>query len=83
MAYEEADGAFGKLADEELLQTSMQRIRSRVEPKTWDAFRLTALESRPANEVATTLNMNVEAVYAARCRIQRMITQEVRKLDEE
>ena len=83
VAYEELESAFDKLAEQELLQASLVRIQERVEPKSWDAFYLTAFESRPAAEVAASLNMNVDAVYAARCRIQRMITQEVKRLDEE
>lgn len=83
VAYEELEGAFGKLADYELLQTSMEKVRSRIEPKSWDAFRMTALESSPAVEVASLLKMNVDAVYAARCRIQRLITQEYKRLDED
>lgn len=83
IAYEELEGAFGKLATQELLETSMSRIRQRVEPKSWEAFRLTALESLPAGEVASLLQMRVDAVYAARCRIQRMITREYKRLDNE
>lgn len=82
-AYEELEGAFDKLAEHELLQASIDSIRQRIESKSWDAFRLTALESRPAAEVAILLEMNVDAVYAARCRIQRMITQEFKRLDED
>lgn len=83
IAYEELEGAFGKLAEQELLQTSLDRIRKRVESKSWEAFHMTAFESRSAIEVAGLLGMNVDAVYAARCRIQRMITQEYKRLDEE
>lgn len=83
LPYEELEGAFEKLAVHELLQTSLERIRRRVEPKSWDAFHMTAFESRPAAEVAQTLDMNVDAVYATRCRIQRMITQEYKRLDDE
>lgn len=83
LAYDELDSAFTTLAEEELLQSSIARIRARVELSSWEAFRLTALESRPAAEVAASLKMNVDAVYAARCRVQRMITQEIKRLDVE
>ncbi len=41
------DGLVQHLAEEfrrELLDEAMARVRPRVEPRTWDAFRLTALE---------------------------------------
>src|SRR5262249_38603003 len=38
--------------DRELLDEATTRVRLRVEPRTWDAFRLMALEGRPAAEAA-------------------------------
>ncbi len=61
----------------------MDRTRARVEDKTWQAFELTALQFKPAVEVAELLGMRVEAVYAARCRVQRWITDEIARLDRE
>ena len=79
----ELEAAFDALIVQELLQTSIERVRERIEEKSWDVFRLTALESSPAIEVAERLGMKIEAVYAARCRVQRMITQEFRRLDQQ
>ena len=82
-AYENLAEQLDSLAVQELLQASMDRTRARVEEKTWQAFQLTAIELQPANQVAELLDMRVDAVYAARCRIQRWITEEYTRLDQQ
>lgn len=64
----------------ELIETSISRVKKRVEPKTWEAFRLTALEDMPGAEVASLLGMRVESVYMSRCRVQRHIALELERL---
>ncbi len=44
----------------------MAQVRSKVEPITWDAFHLTAVEGLPSATVAQRLVMAVGNVYAAR-----------------
>ena len=44
------------------------RVEAEVAPHTWAAFLATAVENRPAAEVAAELNLTVGAVYAAKCR---------------
>ena len=80
-AYQSLEADFEKLAMHELLQSSMSVVKRRVEAKTWQAFHLTAMEQMPAGQVAVQLGMQVDAVYAARCRVQRLITQEYKRLD--
>ena len=82
-AHRDLEDQMDRLAVEELLQASMERARARVEEKTWQSFEFTALQLRPAVEVANALGMNVDAVYAARCRVQRCITEEFERLDQE
>jgi RNA polymerase sigma-70 factor (ECF subfamily) len=60
----------------------MARVQLRVEPRTWEAFRLTALEGCSGAEVGTRLGLQVAAVFQARSRVQRMLQAEVRTLDE-
>jgi RNA polymerase sigma-70 factor (ECF subfamily) len=67
--------------DHELLETAMLRVRLRVAVHNWDAFRLTALEGVPAREAAQQLGMKVANVYAARSSVQRLVREEVQKLD--
>jgi RNA polymerase sigma-70 factor (ECF subfamily) len=67
--------------DQELLEEAMARVRLRVTPPTWEAFRQTALEGRSGAETAERLAMQVTAVFKARSRVQKMIQDEVRKLE--
>jgi RNA polymerase sigma-70 factor (ECF subfamily) len=72
---------FDRLAHQELLQTCMDAVRGRVESTTWQAFSMTALDEKPAQEVAVQLGLSVGAVYMARSRVQRHIADELKKLD--
>ena len=57
------------------------RVRLRVAPHTWDAFRLVALEGLPVAEVAAAVRMQVAMVYVAKSKVQKMIQEEIRKLE--
>ncbi len=59
--------------DRELLQEAMVRVRLRVEPHTWEAFRLTALERNGGAAVAEQLGMKVATVFKAKSKVQRML----------
>jgi RNA polymerase sigma-70 factor (ECF subfamily) len=69
--------------DQELLELAIKRVQLRVEPHTWDAFRLTALEGRSGAEAAARLGMKVASLFAARSKVQKMIQEEVRQLQGE
>ena len=58
-------------------------VHARVEPQTWEAFRLTACENRPGEDVAAALGMNVTAVFKAKSRVLQYIRQEIERLDGE
>ena len=66
--------------DQELLTVATVRVQARVEPRTWEAFRLLALEGWPGTRAAAELGMRVGTVFMARCKVQRMLREEVRKL---
>jgi RNA polymerase sigma-70 factor (ECF subfamily) len=66
--------------DLELLEEAMAVVCRRVEQGTWEAFRLTALEGVPAAEVARRLNKRIATVYVARSKVQRMLQEEVERL---
>ncbi len=65
--------------DRELLEKAMTHVQSRVEPKTWEAFCLLALEERPGKEVAAALAMPVMAVYMAKTRVKQFLKEELTK----
>lgn len=72
---------FDSLAQQELFLACLDAVRKRVEPSTWQAFSMTALDEKPAREVAEQLGLSVGAVYVARGRVQRHIGDELKKLD--
>ena len=67
--------------DEELLKEAALRVRIRVEPRTWDAFRLLALEGRSGAEAAKMLGMKVGTLFVARSKAQRMLREELARLE--
>jgi RNA polymerase sigma-70 factor (ECF subfamily) len=67
--------------DRELLDEAMKRVRLRVEPQTWEAFRLTALERLSGAEVAGRLGVAVTAVFKAKSRVQKMLREELRQFE--
>jgi RNA polymerase sigma-70 factor (ECF subfamily) len=69
--------------DQEMLKEAAARVRLRVEPRTWDAFHLLAVEGRSGAEVAQQLQMKVATVFVARSKVQRMLREEVSRLDRE
>lgn len=69
--------------DLELLEAAKMRVRLRVAPRTWDAFRLVALEGRPVPEVAAQVQLQVAMVYVARRKVQKMLQEEIGKLERE
>ena len=58
-------------------------VHARVEPQTWEAFRLTSCEHRSGEDVAAALGMNVTAVFKAKSRVLQWIRQEIERLDGE
>ncbi|VTU02233.1 sigma-70 family rna polymerase sigma factor : RNA polymerase sigma factor, sigma-70 family OS=Singulisphaera acidiphila (strain ATCC BAA-1392 / DSM 18658 / VKM B-2454 / MOB10) GN=Sinac_3619 PE=4 SV=1: Sigma70_r2 [Gemmataceae bacterium] len=81
---EARDDLVGRLEaefDRELLDTAAAQVRLRVEPRTWDAFALTAIDGLSGAEAAAKLGMKVAAVYVAKGRVQKMLQDEVRSLD--
>jgi len=67
--------------DRELLDEAMTRVRGRVAPQTWEAFRLTAIEGLSGAEASERVPMKVAQVFVARRRVQKMLQEEVSKLE--
>jgi RNA polymerase sigma factor (sigma-70 family) len=63
--------------EREVLKEAMDRVERRVQPKSWSAFRLLAIEGRPGAAVADKLGMTVAAAFMARSRVQAMLRGEV------
>jgi RNA polymerase sigma-70 factor (ECF subfamily) len=67
--------------DLELLEAAKARVRLRVAPHTWEAFRLLALEGLPVAEVAARVRLQVAMVYVAKSKVQKMLREEIGKLE--
>jgi RNA polymerase sigma-70 factor (ECF subfamily) len=67
--------------DLDLLEAAKDRVRLRVAPHTWEAFRLTALEGVPVAEVAARVSLQVAMVYVAKSKVQKMLREEIAKLE--
>ena len=67
--------------DHELLEAAKLQVRLRVAPHTWEAFRLVAIEGIAAEDVAANVGMQVAMVYVAKSKVQKMLREEIRKLE--
>jgi RNA polymerase sigma-70 factor (ECF subfamily) len=67
--------------DRELLEEAIVRVRLRVAPQTWQAFRLTALDGLSGAEAAGKIPMQVAQVFVAKRRVQKMLREEIAKLE--
>ena len=71
----------GEEFDRELLDEAMARVRARVVPRTWEAFERTALKGESGADAGRALGMKVATVFVAKSKVQRMIQEELRKLE--
>ena len=67
--------------DQELLELAKEQVSQRVEPHTWEAFRLTALEGLPGAAAAEQLGLTAYVVFKAKSKVQRMLKEEVARLE--
>jgi RNA polymerase sigma-70 factor (ECF subfamily) len=70
-----------KQFDQEVLEEATARVRLRIEPVTWEAFHLLAVEGLSGVEAARRLNRTVAAVFKAKTRVQAMLRDEVTRLE--
>jgi RNA polymerase sigma-70 factor (ECF subfamily) len=66
--------------EREVMDEAMARVRLRVQPHTWEAFRMVALDGMSGAAVGERLGMKVATVYVARSKVQKMLQEEVRRL---
>ena len=67
--------------DQDLLDLAMRLVQKRVQPQTWEAFRLLALEGQPGKEVSAHLGMKLSSVWVARHNVQRKIQSTLQRLE--
>jgi RNA polymerase sigma factor (sigma-70 family) len=57
-------------------EEAQEAVRSRVDPETWRAYWLVAIEDQPLREAAESLGKSYTAVYTGYKRVDRMLRQE-------
>jgi RNA polymerase sigma-70 factor (ECF subfamily) len=67
--------------DLELLSEAECRVRKRVAPSTWEAYRLTTAEGLSGAEAAGRLGVRVTAVFVSKSNVLKQLRDEVRVLD--
>ncbi len=81
---EDSTSDLSKVWDEEHDRHVTERLLELIKPsfnaKTWQAFKGVAIEDRPAAEVASELDMTVNAVFIAKSRVLSRLRQEGRGL---
>jgi RNA polymerase sigma factor (sigma-70 family) len=81
---EARDDLLRRIEDEfdlELLEQAMAVVRERVEPATWEAFRLTALEGMSGADAARRLGKQVATVYVLRSNVQKLLQAAIADLE--
>lgn len=64
----------------DVVRGALSLVRTRTASTTWDAFWLTTIENRKAEEVAHELGLSVESVYQAKSRILSRIRKEIDRI---
>lgn len=67
--------------DQEILAEATARVQLRIDPTTWQAYQLLAIEGLSGAEAAKRLERTVAAVFKARTRVQTMLREEVARLE--
>jgi RNA polymerase sigma-70 factor (ECF subfamily) len=80
-ARDDLERQLGELFDREILEEAMARVRERVAPHTWEAFRLLTFEGLRGADVAPRVGMQVTMVYVAKSKVQKMLREEIDALE--
>lgn len=79
------DARFDDVWEEEwrrhLLTQALEELRATVQPVTFSAFQMYAIQGRPVREVANFLQLSVDSVYVAKNRCIAGLKRIVEKLD--
>lgn len=81
-----AHDEFAKLWDREygqsLIHWAAEQIRHQFQEQTWQAFWKTAVEEQKPVNVAKALGTSIQAVYIAKSRVLKRLTEKVREIDD-
>jgi RNA polymerase sigma-70 factor, ECF subfamily len=65
-----------------LVRHVLDAVKAEFEPSTWQAFWLTAVEGKPAAEVAEATGLSVASVYQAKSRVLKRLRQRLAEVPE-
>jgi RNA polymerase sigma factor (sigma-70 family) len=68
--------------DQELLEAATIQVRFRIQPETWEIFRRLVYEGISGADVASQMNIRIAAVYMAKSRVQKMLKEEIARLEQ-
>jgi RNA polymerase sigma-70 factor (ECF subfamily) len=80
-ARDDLEARLAEAFDLEVLEAATARVRERVAERTWEAFRLTALDGLAAAEAAARLGMPVANVFKAKSNVRKWLQEEIRLLE--
>ncbi len=80
-APEDSDEASALAVKANLARRAVAIMQDNFEPRTWQAFWQTAVEHRPAADVAGDLGISTAAVYMAKSRVLRRLRKELDGLE--
>lgn len=72
---------FDAWAMEELLNMAHSRVRRRVEPETWECYRLFVLENEPIVAVTAAMNAEPQMIYARVFRVRRLVREDMERIE--
>jgi RNA polymerase sigma-70 factor (ECF subfamily) len=67
----------------EIFEEALRRVQQQVPAHHWEAFRLTALENLSGAEAAARVGMKVATLFTTRSKVQKLVQEEARRLEEE
>lgn len=73
-------GEWDSIFCQQLLKAACDRIQSRLQPSTWESFKLTWLHNLPAAEASTQLGLPIHTIYVNKSRVIKLLEAEVRSL---
>ena len=81
-AEDKFDNAWNEEWHRHLLNIAMVELRNTVQPNTYCAFEMYAVQNRPIKEVADFLNLSISSVYTAKSRCLAALKDIIKKLEE-
>ncbi len=77
------DAAWEQEWQQSLLETAIERIKTKVSPQQFQIFHRLVVLNFPAGEVARTLDVNIAQVYLAKHRVVARVKQEIKTLQKQ